>query len=281
MLAAVPGGWLALGIATQFPLDNLLRAGAFHLTAAVALLASVHEVWRDRHTEPLPSRGLLAGLLLASAGIFALQMFLIATQATSPLGFARAFYVLMFCHFGVALVVSSLSNERAEVRLQKVAQTDTLTGIGNRRWAMSMLPAQLPVGSAIAQLDLDHFKRINDHFGHAAGDRVLQAAAEALGNQLRGSDLLARWGGEEFLVYLPEAPTEHATAVAQRLCSAVAQIELSERGERIPVTVSIGLACVTRSGGHWADWLGAADQALYDAKRAGRNRVVVAPERTA
>lgn len=281
VLAAVPGGWLALGIATQFPLDNLLRAGAFHLTAAVALLASAHEVWRDRHTEPLPSRGLLAGLLLASAGIFALQLFLIATQATSPLGFARAFYVLMFCHFGVALVVSSLSNERAEVRLQKVAQTDTLTGIGNRRWAMSMLPAQLPVGSAIAQLDLDHFKHINDHFGHAAGDRVLQAAAEALGNQLRGSDLLARWGGEEFLVYLPDAPTEHATAVAQRLCSAVAQIELSERGERIPVTVSIGLACVTRSGGPWADWLGAADQALYDAKRAGRNRVVVAPERRA
>ena len=78
-------------------------------------------------TRHQPTLGILlilaAGLLLASAGIFALQLFLIATQATSPLGFARAFYVLMFCHFGVALVVSSLSNERAEVRLQKVAQT--------------------------------------------------------------------------------------------------------------------------------------------------------------
>ena len=96
LLAAVPGGWLALGIATQFPLDNLLRAGAFHLTAALALAAAAHEVWRDRHTEPLPSRGLLAGLLLISAGLFALQLFLIATHATSPLGFARAFYAQMF-----------------------------------------------------------------------------------------------------------------------------------------------------------------------------------------
>ena len=93
---------------------------------------------------------MLAGLLLTSACLFALQLFLIATHATSPVGFARAFYAQMFCHFGVALMVSSLSNERAEVRLQKVAQTDTLTGIGNRRWLMSMLPAQLPVRSAIA-----------------------------------------------------------------------------------------------------------------------------------
>lgn len=281
LLVAVPGGWLALGIATQFPLDNLLRAGAFHLTAALALAAAAYEIWRDRHTEPLPSRGLLAGLLLTSAGLFALQLFLIATHATSPVGFARAFYAQMFCHFGVALMVSSLSNERAEVRLHKVAQTDTLTGIGNRRWLMSMLPAQLPVGSAIAQLDLDHFKHINDRFGHAAGDRVLRAAAEALGSELRGSDLLARWGGEEFLVYLPDATAEHAAAVAQRLCRAVQNIRLTEAGEGISVTVSIGMVCVTSGDGSWAEWLAAADQALYDAKHAGRNRVVVAAGRRA
>lgn len=222
---------------------------------------------------------MLAGLLLTSAGLFALQLFLIATHATSPVGFARAFYAQMFCHFGVALMVSSLSNERAEVRLQKVAQTDTLTGIGNRRWLMSMLPAQLPVGSAIAQLDLDHFKHINDRFGHAAGDRVLRAAAEALGGELRGSDLLARWGGEEFLVYLPDATAEHAAAVAQRLCRAVQNIRLTEAGEDISVTMSIGMVCVTSGGGSWAEWLAAADQALYDAKHAGRNRVVVAAGR--
>ena len=181
----------------------------------------------------------------------------------------------------IDLSVAGLSNERAEVRLQKVAQTDTLTGVGNRRWAMSMLPARLPVGSAIAQLDLDHFKHINDRFGHAAGDRVLVATADALRHQLRDSDLLARMGGEEFLVYLPDASASAASAIAQRLCGAVQHIRLSELGEDIPVTVSIGLACVTSAGGTWADWLAAADRALYDAKRAGRNRVVTTHERTA
>lgn len=281
VLILVSGGWLVLGLVTQFPLDNLLRAGAFHLTAAVSLTAAAWEVWHDRRTESLPSRPLLAGLLLASAGTFALQLLYIATHTASPQGFALAFSVQMFCHFGVALMVSSLSNERAEVRLEKVAQTDTLTGVGNRRWAMSMLPARLPVGSAIAQLDLDHFKHINDRFGHAAGDRVLVATADALRHQLRDSDLLARMGGEEFLVYLPDASASAASAIAQRLCGAVQQIRLSELGEDIPITVSIGLACVTSAGGTWADWLAAADRALYDAKRAGRNRVVTTHERTA
>lgn len=281
VLILVSGGWLVLGLVTQFPLDNLLRAGAFHLTAAVSLTAAAWEVWHDRRTESLPSRPLLAGLLLASAGTFALQLLYIATHTASPQGFALAFSVQMFCHFGVALMVSSLSNERAEVRLEKVAQTDTLTGVGNRRWAMSMLPARLPVGSAIAQLDLDHFKHINDRFGHAAGDRVLVATADALRHQLRDSDLLARMGGEEFLVYLPDASASAASAIAQRLCGAVQQIRLSELGEDIPITVSIGLACVTSAGGTWADWLTAADRALYDAKRAGRNRVVTTHERTA
>ena len=280
VLILVPGGWLVLGLVTQFPLDNLLRAGAFHLTAAVSLTAAAWEVWHDRRTESLPSRPLLAGLLLASAGTFFLQLLYIATHTASPQGFALAFSVQMFCHFGVALMVSSLSNERAEVRLEKVAQTDTLTGVGNRRWAMSMLPARLPVGSAIAQLDLDHFKHINDRFGHAAGDRVLVATADALRHQLRDSDLRARMGGEEFLVYLPDASASAASAIAQRLCGAVQQIRLSELGEDIPITVSIGLACVTSAGGTWADWLAAADRALYDAKRAGRNRVVTTHERT-
>ena len=281
VLILVSGGWLVLGLVTQFPLDNLLRAGAFHLTAAVSLTAAAWEVWHDRRTESLPSRPLLAGLLLASAGTFALQLLYIATHTASPQGFALAFSVQMFCHFGVALMVSSLSSERAEVRLEKVAQTDTLTGVGNRRWAMSMLPARLPVGSAIAQLDLDHFKHINDRFGHAAGDRVLVATADALRHQLRDSDLLARMGGEEFLVYLPDASASAASAIAQRLCGAVQQIRLSELGEDIPITVSIGLACVTSAGGTWADWLAAADRALYDAKREGRNRVVTTHERTA
>jgi diguanylate cyclase (GGDEF)-like protein len=273
-LTMVPLGWLLLGLATQFPLNNLLRAGAFHITATVAVAASAWEVWRDRHVEPLPSRAVLAALMLTSAGLFALRLFYIATETVSSTGFAGAFYVQMFCHFGIALMVSEMSSERAEMRLERMAQTDALTGAGNRRWLMSQLPEQLPAGSAVLQLDLDHFKQINDRFGHAAGDRVLVAFAECLCGQLRTTDLWARMGGEEFAVYLPDTTPAAAQAIAQRLCSAAAGIQVEAEGHGVPVTVSIGLACVASPGTAWSTWLSRADEALYEAKRAGRNRVV-------
>lgn len=271
----IPAGWLVVGLVTQFPLNNLLRAGAFHLTAIVALLASAFEIWRDRRAEPLPSRTLLAGFMVLSALIFAQRLFYIATDTAGPSGFALAFYVQMFCHFGIALMVSAVSNERAEVRLQQMAQTDVLTGVGNRRWLLSRLPDPLPQGSAVVQLDLDHFKRINDEFGHAAGDRVLAESAERLRSQLRDSDLLARMGGEEFAVFLPEVSEAEATEVCERLRAAVASMRIEAQGGHIPVTVSIGLACANAPGGTWARWSDAADQALYEAKRQGRNRVAV------
>ena len=274
-LSLVPLGWLVLGVATEFPLDNLLRAGAFHITATVAVAASAVEVWRDRVAEPLPSRKILAAFLLVSASLFAVRLLYIATESVSSAGFASAFYVQMFCHFGIALMVSALSSERAEARLQRAADTDTLTGTGNRRWLVSQLPAELPPGSAMVQLDLDHFKRINDRFGHAAGDRALVAFAHCLRSELRDTDLLARLGGEEFAVYLPGVPPADALAIAERLCNAVAGLRLEEAGERIPITVSIGIACVTAPGTTWSAWLSSADQALYEAKRAGRNRVAM------
>ncbi|WP_422845193.1 GGDEF domain-containing protein [Acidovorax sp. M2(2025)] len=274
-LLLVPLGWLALGLATQFPLNNLLRAGAFHITATVAVAASAWEVWRDRHVEPLPSRPLLAALMLTSASLFAVRLVYIATETVSSTGFAGAFYVQMFCHFGIALMVSELSSERAEARLERMAQTDPLTGVGNRRWLLAKLPAQLPAGSAVLQMDLDRFKQINDRFGHAAGDRALEAFAECARRQLRGTDLLARMGGEEFAVYLPGVDPAGAESIAQRLCQAAAALRLQADGQDVPVTVSIGLACVTSPGTAWSTWMARADQALYEAKRAGRDRVAV------
>lgn len=271
---AVPSVVLLAGAATQFPLNNLPRAGAFHVIATAAMAAAAWEVWRDRHTEPLPSRALLALIMLISASLFALRLFYIATEAVSSAGFAAAFSIQMFCHFGIALMVSEVSSERAEARLQRIAQTDPLTGVGNRRWLVSQLPTQLPVGSAVLQLDLDHFKQINDRFGHSVGDRVLTAFAESLRSQLRDTDLLARIGGEEFALYLAGASPAEAVAIAERLCSAAASLQLREQGEAVPVTVSIGLACVHSPGQAWSAWLGRADQALYEAKRMGRNRVV-------
>ncbi|MBK1683136.1 GGDEF domain-containing protein [Rhodoferax fermentans] len=272
LLAAV----LVMSVATGFPLQNLTRAGVFHGTAALVLAVCTFDTLRDRHQEPLPSRTLLAALLALSGGIYALRLVYIVTGTAGSDGFAWAFYVQMFCHFGIALAVATLSNERAEVRLELAALTDPLTGTGNRRWLAQRLPLVLPAHSAIAQLDIDRFKQINDRHGHAAGDQVLVAFARCLQEELRSSDLLARVGGEEFVIYLPVVTEAEALAIARRLCEKVAALRIEHDGLPIPVTVSIGLAWV-----HGADlaakaWLQKADAALYSAKRAGRNRVVVA-----
>ncbi len=273
----LPLACLIAGIATGFPLQNLLRAGAFHATATLVLAACTFEILRDRRTEPLPSRTLMAAFLGLSGSIYALRLAYILSGTASSTGFAWAFYVQTFCHFGIALMVATLSNERAEIRLEQAAHTDPLTGTGNRRWLESRLPARLPPQSAIAQLDLDHFKQINDRFGHAVGDQVLMEFARCLQGQLRSSDLLARMGGEEFVVYLPAVTQAEAQAIAKRLCDRVAMLRIEAQGSPISVTVSIGLA--------WADdtyipadtLLKRADDALYKAKQSGRNKVVLAP----
>ena len=274
-LALVPLTWFVAGLITQFPLQNLPRAGAFHATATLALIAAAWDVWRDRRTEPLPSRTPLACLLLLSGAIYALRLGYIATESATAPDFAWAFYIQMFCHFGIALMASGLSSERASARLEQLAQTDALTNVGNRHWLTSRMPAHLPASSAVMMIDLDHFKRINDVFGHAAGDKILQACAQCLRSQLRDSDVLARFGGEEFVVYLPDTHAASAGVIAQRLCDMVAQLQVPTEGAPLQATVSIGLACVKKGGGSWLHWQQAADQALYEAKRQGRNRVVV------
>ena len=121
-VAAVPIAWLVLGLATQFPLENLPRAAAFHLTAALALVASVWEVLRDHRREPLPSRWPLAALLCLSAAIYATRLFYIVNDAATADGFALAFYIQILCHFGIALMIATLSKERAEARLEQAAR---------------------------------------------------------------------------------------------------------------------------------------------------------------
>jgi diguanylate cyclase (GGDEF)-like protein len=122
---------------------------------------------------------------------------------------------------------------------------------------------------SIAICDLDHFKRINDGFGHKTGDAVLVAAAHAMGTHLRAEDQLGRLGGEEFLVLLPDTDGPAAHHVAEKL-----RAELAAAGTPVPVTVSIGVA--TWDGEAPEDLLHRADEALYAAKQAGRDRVMAA-----
>jgi two-component system cell cycle response regulator len=160
-------------------------------------------------------------------------------------------------------------------RLESLLREDALTGLSNRRAVLTQLAGMVSAARrhghplSIAILDLDHFKRINDSYGHKVGDDVLVAAAHAMGTHLRAEDQLGRLGGEEFLVLLPDTDTEAAGHVAEKLRAEVATAPTS-----VPVTVSIGVA--TWDGEAPEDLLHRADEALYAAKEAGRDRVLAA-----
>ena len=182
-----------------------------------------------------------------------------------------------------------LRRQKAELaqaleRIRQLATHDDLTGLLNRRAMLDRMQLEqrrsLRSGSPllIAQLDIDHFKAVNDTHGHAAGDLVLQSFADTVRRNVRDTDVLARWGGEEFVLLLCDTPAADAVTLMERLRQAVQamQVPVPQSGGPITVTVSIGLARHTPAD-PLAGTLERADQALYAAKAGGRNRVVPAP----
>jgi diguanylate cyclase (GGDEF)-like protein len=167
---------------------------------------------------------------------------------------------------------------RSNQRVQKVADHDALTGLANRRHFLERLVAAMQHADetdhplCVLMADLDHFKRINDTFGHAAGDTVLRKFSALLSQGARAADLAGRLGGEEFALMLPDTDSEPARSVGERIRLVVA--ELMPLGEGHPVTVSIGLARY-QAGDTTDSLLARADSALYQAKDGGRNQVVV------
>ena len=153
-----------------------------------------------------------------------------------------------------------------------LATTDALTGLPTRRPLRDRLDVESPGPRTVALIDVDHFKDINDAHGHDCGDEALVHVASVLQASLRPSDLVGRWGGEEFVVVI-DAPLDHARAIIDRARQAVADAPALLAGEPVSVTVSAGLASIFPGEGALA--LRAADRALYRAKRAGRNRVEV------
>ena len=136
---------------------------------------------------------------------------------------------------------------------------------------------------SLLMIDVDHFKKVNDTYGHNAGDEVLYEIGQVILRNIRGFDLAVRYGGEEFVVVMPDTPLEVALGVADRLCNKMTddQVKISGSKDTISVTLSIGVAISQSPNDNAETLLKQADEALYEAKRSGRNRVIPIPGKDA
>jgi diguanylate cyclase (GGDEF)-like protein len=177
----------------------------------------------------------------------------------------------------------SLSSNALRDRLRNQALRDGLTGLYNRRFLEEMLERltqdahRRGVPLSAVMIDLDHFKRLNDQFGHATGDAVLQEVAQAILTNLRSADVACRYGGEELLLLLPDCDMDTALAKAENLRTRIKELGGNSVGQ--PVTASFGVATIPTSAAQGAELLAAADAALYRSKQHGRDRVTAAPPR--
>ena len=176
--------------------------------------------------------------------------------------------------------------KRRVADLLEVAHHDPLTGVGNRQYFENQFSERIALAAVrgeslgLAVIDIDHFKNVNDTYGHLVGDRVLKSVADALVLSARDSDLVARFGGEEFVVLITDPMPQALTTIGDRFRASIAQRQIDVDGSPLSVTCSVGLSAANVAGDHqaFADHLFAsADRAMYVAKNAGRNRVVVGP----
>jgi len=191
---------------------------------------------------------------------------------------------LLFAVFAVlaTLGVVWIEIEQLRADLARLAMIDPLTAVLNRRAFMLEYERELSrckreqTGLALAIFDLDHFKDVNDNYGHLVGDHVLRHVADTLRASLRGHDVLGRYGGEEFALLMPGADTAAAMAGTERARLAVGERPIEAGRLSVPITVSAGVAVYGLDGSDWESLLRSADAALYEAKRSGRNQVVAA-----
>ena len=262
-------------------LSSMIIAGYTWLAA--------YEFWRGRK-EPLVSRW-PAIVLFATHG----AMFLLRTPLNALLhgrdskpssrapGSACSASKRFLMTIATAFILLAMSKERTELRHKTAAMIDPLTGLLNRRAflqdAQVLLQQQIardrPIG--VLLIDLDHFKSINDRFGHSVGDKVLQIFAKTAQANLRQTDLVGRLGGEEFVVVLADASIDNAYLVADRLRNAFAVGAAVIDDQALHATASIGVSVIVDPAQDLAKLITLADQALYLAKARGRNRVEVAP----
>ncbi len=256
---------------------------------AVGLFGAAYELAREGGARRERSRYIgivlsaLVGLLLVARIVLLLVAPPSDSDMLSPaLERTLAFFPAAVLTHGITLGFLVMLRERSEAGAIVLATTDALTGCLNRRALEDRLSGELDYARrkkshlGVVVVDLDHFKSVNDQHGHAMGDRVLQLAARALKATVRTSDLVARFGGEEFCVILRDANTEQAALLAERLRLAVAACG---QGHDLPVKPTASLGVSSFDPGAPTSWhalFSRADAALYRAKKGGRNRVEVA-----
>ncbi|MBV8188267.1 MAG: GGDEF domain-containing protein [Alphaproteobacteria bacterium] len=255
------------------------------LSASLAILSSLsaYEVLRKDNEEFLRTRLAMAALFGAMAIVLALRAILGWLEPATatidayydPLG-GFSSLVNSIAIIGLSIALMMMANERTSGRHRRLALTDELTGLPNRRYFLTQAEQLLRRGgkdapACILMMDLDHFSKVNERFGHTGGDEALISFAALLRQQLRSGDLVARYGGEEFCVLLIGPDRTQGLQLAEAIRSALAAKPVTIRGRLHPLTVSIGLAPLR--GGDIDAALQLADKALYRAKGAGRNRV--------
>lgn len=272
--------WLVMCLVPPFYGSLSARVTLYSLLAAGYGVLSALELWRKRKSLEVAYVPALV-LTLWHTGFYGVRAFTDpglpinserASESESTPFFAFMLFESMLYAIGIAYVTLAMVKERAELRFKAAAFSDALTGIGNRRAFMLKGEHLLHRHQCAALLlcDLDHFKRLNDSFGHPMGDQALIAFSQVLQDALRNEDVFARIGGEEFACLLAGSDETDALAVAERIRLAFARLELLAPGF---LSVSIGIVTTQEAGSDLSHLLSLADQALYLAKAQGRNRV--------
>lgn len=227
------------------------------------------------------ARYFMLGTLASVIGAFVTALTVAGVISYSQLGYYALDIGMVVDAMLLMLALADLArkNKVARVTAERTAQIDLLTGLNNRRGFLPVaeslwsLATRKDSNVCVAMIDIDHFKSINDQYGHAAGDRILKKIADELDNSRRKGDLLARWGGEEFTLLLPETDEAEALTVAERFRHNIEQLVVNDCGRTIRCTISVGVA--SRHAPHVTleHAISKADDELYQAKVQGRNQI--------
>lgn len=254
------------------------------MTSTLLILGGVAYLrqWREA---PLAMGG-LSGLYIIAGASFALCGLVILFEGQWSIGYPPQNWaeevnvvISVLALSGAGALTLSVDQSRLASRNQLSAMSDPLTGLLNRRGLAAVRSGAVRANEAVALFDLDHFKQVNDRYGHVVGDRVICAFADILRKHGRSNDAKARLGGEEFVIVMARVSPQQARNVCERVIAAFSAVDIvSDAGETFRCTASAGLAFGTFEGAEMVDVMTRADHALYAAKRAGRNRVETAPE---